>query len=633
MSRFLLLTIVTFTAVSPLDAQPGNPPGSSPPGIPGPTDEGGLNTAYELTVVLHLQEHPLLTPHYVQKLERSLRDNLQNELGPTATVEVVRRHPLMEEVFKSGWTVLDRPHLIDGRKVHLLRLEFADGRYDLQARQVDGSSGLVSPLRRARTADPVWVARQAALMVGQDFGPVATVGAARADGRFPLKLQAGKLGRPTAMQVEPGDVFALAQIRRSGDGRWVGHPIPDTLLHVRDPLREGECTANLFSRYLNPIQKDEAIIGYRALKLRTRHGPLQLRVVDGKTGDPIPAVEVLASQLGTGDSVQPVGTTDANGRVRSREGFRSAVLMQLAVGGRVRARLPIPLIEEGTIEFRLGGAEETEKLAEFEYRFQEWRRRADDVAASTARGTRAMEDLDRSGQRPAAIQKAKELAAALGKELQPLRTALAKLDEETKTAGREAEVLIAEGKQRLLTLDDQARSLQEFARRRENPTKAEAAFDRGVAFEQNAEIAEAIRAYEESLTENPDQAPVRTRIERLKQALVVKSDKHKAGRDFIYQTWAKLALSADPNLDQAEKRLAETDAALKECVEAGDTFAVRRLYKVNVTFLDRLGAVAARLSPQDSDEDKQKAQAIVRIGEGVLSLNRKASGFLERGVR
>ena len=53
--------------------------------------------------------------------------------------------------------------LLDGRKLHFVFIDFVGGRYRLQARQYDGTTGLRSPLvRRDQTAERGLVARTAA---------------------------------------------------------------------------------------------------------------------------------------------------------------------------------------------------------------------------------------------------------------------------------------------------------------------------------------------------------------------------------------------------------------------------------------------------------------------------------------
>src|SRR5206468_3837969 len=112
---------------------------------------------------LQVAEHRLLTPVFQQQLERELRGLLQLTYGPLARVEVVRVHRLLKDIRARGLQALDDWDELSKVKTHFVLLDFADGRYRLQARQHDGWTGMASPVtRRAEVAEPRLVARTAA---------------------------------------------------------------------------------------------------------------------------------------------------------------------------------------------------------------------------------------------------------------------------------------------------------------------------------------------------------------------------------------------------------------------------------------------------------------------------------------
>src|SRR5205085_11722736 len=96
-------------------------------------------------------------------------------------------------------------------KTHFLLIDFVDGRYEIQARQHDGFTGLASPVvRRSSTADRQLVARSAALLINVDIGLVGTLetGRMRGDNMVDIKLKGGSLGAPLAPWIPKNQVFA-----------------------------------------------------------------------------------------------------------------------------------------------------------------------------------------------------------------------------------------------------------------------------------------------------------------------------------------------------------------------------------------------------------------------------------------
>src|SRR5438105_166976 len=61
-----------------------------------------MKEPYRLRIVLHLARHRLLTDVFHKQLERELKDGLQAALGKLARVEVVRRHPKLDDVLARG---------------------------------------------------------------------------------------------------------------------------------------------------------------------------------------------------------------------------------------------------------------------------------------------------------------------------------------------------------------------------------------------------------------------------------------------------------------------------------------------------------------------------------------------------
>src|SRR5262249_35819773 len=128
--------------------------------------------------------------------------------------------PFWKEFETKGFAAIDTPRDLTGVKTHFLRVDFVNGQYELQARQHDGLTGFVSPLRRDRTADRALVTRVAGQLIAHDFGVVGTVTGSgdgtKGEGSVVVALRGGALAAPLDRWVHKGDVFAVYRIGRTG---------------------------------------------------------------------------------------------------------------------------------------------------------------------------------------------------------------------------------------------------------------------------------------------------------------------------------------------------------------------------------------------------------------------------------
>src|SRR5438270_6803318 len=109
MSRMLLgitlLAVWCTTARAQLDPEKGTP--------------------YNLQVVLHVEEHRLLTTVFVDRVRNELSGSLRAALGNLAQVDVVIKHPLLDEVRRDGLQhALDGWHFVNEAKIHFVLLSF-----------------------------------------------------------------------------------------------------------------------------------------------------------------------------------------------------------------------------------------------------------------------------------------------------------------------------------------------------------------------------------------------------------------------------------------------------------------------------------------------------------------------------
>src|SRR5262249_38694039 len=109
--------------------------------------------------------------------------------------------------------------------------------------------------------------------------------------------------------------------------------------------------------------------------------------------------------------------------------------------------------------------------------------------------------------------------------------------------------------------------------------------------EREAEYGKAIELYEKVLA-NKDDAKLRERLGRLKEAWKPKSDKHKEARAFIYDVWPQ-----DADARTMKGRLDEARAAFQACKDTKDPLGPRRLVKVATAHAGKLTKQYEALAP------------------------------------
>ncbi|MER3415698.1 MAG: hypothetical protein C4297_05735 [Gemmataceae bacterium] len=591
--------------------------------------EAWLARPYELTVVVHATPHRLLTPGFVATLQYELAAHLKRDLGRGAVVQVADRHPLLDEVVHKGWQVLDRPNYpLDDGKLHFVLLDVVGGEYEVQSRQLDGSTGLASPIRRVRTPDRHQVARLASVQIAQDFGLVGVVTAHRTDKVLEVRFRRPHVPEehmPPLLRVRAGEVYALSQIRRGSDGRPVGVRIPAAVLYAVE-LRAGGCLAQLFQRYQTPLRADRRTLAVRVIRLGTVAAAPRLQVVDSRTEEPIPGVAVTVSPSGF-DTVQTVdlGATDARGWIASNEVFQNITFVKLSWLGRPRAQIPVPLLDDQPVVLRLTTNEEAEALAEFEFRLRQWAREVSEARAVLVEGVQQVQRFEARQNEKAALDRARQTIQTLSEEKHKIEQGLDDLRSLAKAAGKQAAQLLAEGEQYFASLVNDLRDLEEYVKREENPSPAYKLVKQARLREAAAEFDQAIRLYQQALKEDPKQPEVQRHLKELQDQWTLKSSAHKQARQFIRETWDKLTESED-----IRTHLKKTLAAVDTCFKEGDTLTPRLVLRINLRHMDQLSALLRSLAPESSSEDQELAKKLQQVIEELAAANRRIVETLQK---
>jgi tetratricopeptide (TPR) repeat protein len=583
---------------------------------------------YELTVVLDIAKHRQLTRVFTDQVERDLRDMLQTELGDLARVKVVRKHPLLKVVRAKGLeTGLNGYQKIDGVKLHFVRLDLAGGRYEIQARQYDGTTGRTSfSVRKDQTSDRRLVARKAARLVMRDFGLVGTVTKINND-TVEVTLKGGQLGVDLKRWVGPDEVFAVTQIT-GGSGVLRGTRMPWTLLQVNRGPKDGVCTCRLYHRFKNDTLADQpGVLGYRCLKLSTVRVPLRMRFLDFQTHEPLRSLQVHISTPGSDKAKRQV-TTDQEGLTpRTEESYAHMAIVKVLSGGKVRAQMPVAMLGDRTVDCLLRVSAEDEEQGHKELRRDRWLRRIFDSLTVAADRVHELNELGKKALRRDAFDKAKE-------GLQSLESDLKSLNEEKELLAKEGGLDLTEGKQLLDELDTRRQELDRYVshlgkviKEEKDPKKQEVVSDieRARLLETQADFDQAIELYEKILEADAKQTNVRQRLLKLKKAWAKQNERHGKAREYIYKTWPKLT---DPA--KLREGLIEVRLAFEICRNKGDSLSPQKILRVNVKHADRLKKRLATLRPQYKEDDRNEAKIIGEVAKGLKKLHEDVTEYLKK---
>lgn len=614
--RLILAAAGALLAGAPAFAQPDGAPKLDPePKQP-----------YLWRVVLSARPHPLITPELRERVRRDVVAALQTGLGPLGTVEVIDlaatrdREPLWQQFEDKGFAALDAPRDLSGVKTHFLRLDYRDGRFHLEARQYDGFTGLASPLVRARdvrAADQV--GRAAGLLLDRDFGLVGTVEADSKGGDAVLVRVRGSALGPLAPHVAPGDVFAVAAVRktsrpapapvRTATGKIVSPPpgagaaaLTSTprafvLLKVTERTADGvRCAVLPGDPRTLPVG---GVIGYRCMKLGTVAAPVAVRLVgsDGAVEKTTTGVKVQASDAQFADAREAKDLCTPNQQTylfHANRELKNVACVTVTLGGQSKLfAVPVLTRDPVTIPFEV----DPKKARTAEYQravlaasaaatdarlaqtrcFEEVARlinkqKADANKEALAHATTGItvaegayatgtEDLKRLREQLDAAPAAKPLLDKIERELDALKQSNDKLKEHV---GKLAKVV---------ELESNPRTGAEAAR-------AEALNDQIKLLLSLGEVEQALASYERLLALVPGDAAKRAERDKVKAEWAVKDDAHKKARDYLLNTWRAVATIED--FKAAAVRQNDTDPPLvrnvEVCKKNGDRWTLLKLY-------------------------------------------------------
>jgi hypothetical protein len=588
-----------------------------------------IDTPYRLKVVLDVGSNRLLTPLFLDQVERDLRDILQTELGALARVEVARTHPLLKEVRSKGLDLaLKNYRRLSEDKTHFVRIDFTGGRYEIQARQHDGLTGLSSPLvRRAATDDRLLVARTAALVVKQDFGLVGTV--TRVSGsKVTVALKGGELGVRLTDWVEPTEVFAVAQIARGSRGRR-SVPMEWALLQVTSAPQNGVCSCQFYHRFKRDTLADQGgVLGYRCLKLGTLRGaPLRMRFLDFKTHAPLDSLQVHVSSTGFDAAAKKLATNREGLISRTEDTYSHVAFVRVLSAGKVRASIPVAMLSNRTVDCLISISAQAEEEGEKELRRDRWVRRIFDSLRVAADRVTRLNELGKKNQVREAFVEAKEGLDNLNADLKSLKEERDRLRQEGGLDLREGEQGLEELQKRQKELSPFVVKLGKIVKDVKDPRQLKMLnmIEQARLLETQAEFGQALKLYDEILEANPKEAKIRKRYVALERAWEIKNKPHKEARAYIYETWPTLS---DPVA--LKKGLEKVRDAFTICARYHDALSPQKILQANLKHTDTLKKRFDTLQPKTREDDRKVAEVIAKVAAELKELHQEVTAYLKK---
>lgn len=609
-----------------------------------------LKKPYHLRVILRIAEKPQFTDIFREQVKREVHDSIQlglEELGraevidasnPTAKLNSLEIKVLKELQAKDLQRVLDDRSLqvLSDVKTHFVLIDLVNDRYEIQARQHDGSTGLAGPVvRRDNTRDRLLVARKAVLLIKQDFGLVATLLEKVNDQVVKLALKAGDLGVPMERWVKKGEVFAIAQVKQGPNGPW-SFRVPHALLQVIEEPVQGVCQCRLFYRYKDPpsqLQGGAGVLGYRFLKLGTQAGKVRLRLVDKDTFFPISnplAVVVSAEDFDPKKKTEEQAIREGN--LQTNQIYQHVAFVRIQSGASTLAQLPVEILDDNpiicpvTVDAKLG------EHGLFEMEKRRWEDQVYERLLVLVDLRKELGVLIQKKAHKDALDKAQAGLAGLEGDIKDFAAESRRLS----VAAKEAKIpnnLLASADQRLKELTAAQEDLKKSIANLQEVVKVEGAkkvqaelLAQAQQHEQEAEFQEAIDLYKKFLKDIGDNPEVRKRLEKLDESWIVKNDAHRQARKFIYESWPKLKNASD-----LKDKITEASQALETCVKVKDRLTPAMLYKVSLGYVNKLSNELDALKKNLTEDNKNAIKAIEELAPKLAELIEKTTSFLQEG--
>jgi tetratricopeptide (TPR) repeat protein len=544
---------------------------------------------YALDAVILYSDHRFLaTEAFRQQFPRNFANQVQLALGPLVRVET-KSHPSADTLRRDGLgAALDGWNAVTDRRTCFLRLRYENGEFVVEFRYVDGYTGLPSPrVVSARTGDRDRLASLAAGLVTESFALVGDVVSSTND-RAELRLLGG------GGEVRPGDVFAVSRIVVQ-EGRKLGQRLEWFVLEVEKSSQGGVVQCRIHRRFKED-KLDVAADTYRALRLPVGAHPLELRLVEPRTREPVSGVQATIRAEG-GEVVTAV--SDAQGLLRSKGPLNRLAIVTLRSAGKDVAKFPVPLVGDRPIcPVRIGT--EGEQETALELRRELWSDRiVRDLGLVDQRGNELQIELGKSLED--ARKYAQQTIALIDAELKDLRAERNELDRiaagSTKRGDADLARLAAERTRLEASIRGLDQAIVERAAAEQRVKEAIALVQRARLLENQARFDEALVLYDQALAKAPELAKKeKPHVDALRADWAIRGEAHEQARKFLVETWPRLSVEEIPT------RLVLAEKALETCRKVGDKLTPLRFVAASGEHLPKILAVRDSLKRSSSPD-------------------------------
>ena len=560
---------------------------------------------YALDVVILRSDHRFLaTEAFRERFPSRFANEVRRALGPAVQVTTTETHPNADTLRREGLGApLDAGNAVTDRRTIFLRLRYDAGEFVVEARDVDGYTGLVSPgVVSARTGDRDQLSTLAAGLVANSFAVVGDVGKVQGD-HAELRLLGG-----FGADVRPGDVFAASRIVVQ-EGRRLGQRIDWLVLEAEKAPHTGVIPCRIHRRYRDNGLDATSGTTYRALRLPAGSHPLELRLVEPKTLEPVSGVQAKIRAAGREVDVE----SDAQGMVRSKVALDRLAIVTFRSGGKDIARVPVPLVGDRPNCPLTVGADTDEETAH-EVRREQWSARiVRDLALVDQRIGELPFELGRSLEE--AKRHAQQTIALIDAEVKDLRTEQRELERIAPTSMKRGEADLARLAEQRSRLEETIRGFDQAIAEREASDQRRkesiALAQRAALFESQARFDEALVLYDQALAKSPELKKVREHVETLRAGWALRGNEHEQARKFLVEIWPRLAAEEVP------AHLVVAEQALETCRKVGDKLTPRRFTATSgeqlKKIVDVMEPLRRSLSPEARDQLPMWKETVAKL--------------------
>jgi tetratricopeptide (TPR) repeat protein len=599
--------------------------------------EDRADQPYRVVVALRFGDSPLFTSQFVSATRRQVLDQLAAHFGGLAEVRLAAPDdPILRWLESPGLEKLtswpaDAP---DGGKLFPIDVDYNDGVYTLEWRQLDADTRQIGPLHTRATANRRWVGKAICLAVRGDFSPVAVVTPAAGQGEVKLAFRGAAWPDELKKNLAAPCLLEPLRVERQRSGALVYVPIPNTLLRLTatgDAWR-ATCESNLS----DPWRTNPRVVGFQAIKLATQRGRFTLHVVDEQSGGPVPGCLVYAGSnsfqaLGDADRLE---MPDRSGRVTTSRSFDHVAYIKIVQGSSSSVQIPLPITSdccELTCKIRVDAAAGARSDFDRQLSFL-----VQDLQALTAaldsdvgqvnglhqnkRYEEALKQVERTLNFVRPFERAaEETGQKLVQQAAPLKLANTQRLQWVQSQLREIAL-------RVKDLEGLSEALRKTIASDDAKNRAGVLLRLAGQAEQEGQIDAAIEKYTAAIAEWPDQPKLLARLERLKSIWKIKSPAHAAARDFVYQIWA------DTDVSQLDRALPQARKSLDELEKVHDYLTAVKLLKINGTFLAELQDRVDQLT-NDPTADRAALEKVSKILGDFAALQTATGKFVDEELK